>query len=101
MPSHRSRALDRRKIRGPGREDQRRRDCRRCEGRIGLGGGRLSATLLAYLTIGSAEELDDRQPMRAGGLGGTQVGVREAARFGRKRLIKLAGALPFAVDLVV
>ena len=62
---------------------------------------RLQSRISAHLAIGPVEELDDGQAVRAGGLGGGQVGAGEVAGFGRQGLVELAGALALAVDLVV
>ena len=52
-------------------------------------------------SFGPVEQVDDRQAVRAGGLGGGEVGRGEVAGLGREGLVELAGALALAVDLVV
>ena len=59
------------------------------------------STASAHLAISPVEQLDDRQPVRAGGLGGGQVGAGDLAGFGRQGLVELGGALALAVDLVI
>src|SRR5437763_10705357 len=55
----------------------------------------------AHAPVGDLDELGDGEAVRAGGLGGGEVGGGQVARLGGQRLVEGAGLGPLAVDLVV